>query len=120
MTRKLYEIAADIVEAQATMIEMPPDSLEQALSKVFVTLQRMKIAEDGGFLLDQAKPSEEPGQEVVSVDPKSSIHENKVICLSQTRPLPRWPQGRSTFPGRFYPQAGWVVLPKDGQFQERP
>ena len=81
MPRKLYEIAADIVEAQATMGQMTPDALEQALSTVFVTLQRMKMAEDGGFLFDQAKPSEEPLQERVSLDPKSSIQEDKVICL---------------------------------------
>lgn len=81
MPRKLYEIAADIVEAQATMNQMTPDALEQALSTVFVTLQRMKMAEDGGFLFDQAKPSEEPVQKGVPLDPKSSIQEDKVICL---------------------------------------
>jgi predicted transcriptional regulator len=87
MTRKLYEIAADIIEAQASMIEMSPDSLEQALSTVFVTLQKMKMAEDGGFLLDQAKPSEEPVQEGVPVDPKSSIQEDKVICLECSKEM---------------------------------
>jgi predicted transcriptional regulator len=81
MPRKLYEIAADIIEAQATMGPMTPDALEQTLSRVFVTLQRMKMAEDGGFLLDQAKPSEEPIQEEVPVDPKSSIQDDKIICL---------------------------------------
>jgi hypothetical protein len=55
MTRKLYEIAADIVEAQASFAQMSPDSLEQVLSRVFVTPQPMKMAEDAGFLLDQAK-----------------------------------------------------------------
>ncbi len=87
MTRKLYEIAADIIEAQAEIGPMTPDALEQALSTVFVTLQRMKIAEDGGFLLDQAKPSEEPVQEEVPVDPKSSIQEDKVICLECSKEM---------------------------------
>ena len=82
MIRKLYEIAADIVEAQASFAQMSPESLEQALSTVFVTLQRMKMAEDGGFLLDTAKPSEQfveegPGK----IDPKGSIQEDKVTCL---------------------------------------
>jgi predicted transcriptional regulator len=81
MTRKLYEIAADIIEAQAEIGPMTPEALEQALSTVFVTLQRMKMAEDGGVLLDEIKPSEEPVQEEVPVDPKSSIQEDKVICL---------------------------------------
>jgi predicted transcriptional regulator len=82
MTRKLYEIAADIIEAQASMIEMSPESLEQTLSTVFVTLQKMKIAEDGGFILDQAKPPEEPVEGIPEIsDPKMSIQEDKVICL---------------------------------------
>jgi len=80
MTRKLYEIAADIIEAQAEIGPMTPDALEQALSKVFVTLQRMKMAEDRGVLLDEAEVSEG----AVPVDPKSSIQEDKVICLECT------------------------------------
>jgi predicted transcriptional regulator len=82
MNRKLYEIAADILEAQASMVEMSPESLEQTLSTVFVMLQKMKIAEDGGLILDVMKPAGEP-IEVVSekIDPKDSIQEDKVICL---------------------------------------
>jgi predicted transcriptional regulator len=81
MTRKLYEIAADIIEAQATIGPMTPDALEQALSKVFITLQRMKMAEEGGVVLDETKP-ETPAEEIPEkFDPKSSIQENKVICL---------------------------------------
>jgi len=42
----------------------------------------MKMAEDGGFLLDQPKPEEEsPVEKGVLDDPKKSIQENKVICL---------------------------------------
>jgi len=48
VTRKFYEIAADIIEAQASFAQMSPDSLEQALSTVFVTLQRMKLAKLAG------------------------------------------------------------------------
>jgi predicted transcriptional regulator len=82
MTRKLYEIAADIIEAQASMVEMSPESLEQTLSTVFVTLQKMKVAEDGGFLLDQAKPDGELVEEISEkIDPADSIQEDKVICL---------------------------------------
>ena len=84
MIRKLYEIAADIVEASASFVQMALHSLEQALSTFVVTLQKMKMAEDGGVvLLDQAKPSEEkPVEEVPKkVDPKQSIQEDKIICL---------------------------------------
>jgi hypothetical protein len=47
MTRRLYEIAADIIEAQANINPMTPDAHEQTLSKVFTSLQKMKMAEDG-------------------------------------------------------------------------
>jgi len=82
MIRRLYEIAADIVEAQASFAQMSPESLEQALSTVFVTLQRMKQAEDGGFLLDVAKSPEQLLKEAPEkIDSKGSIQEDKVICL---------------------------------------
>ena len=85
MTRKLHEIAAEILEAQESLGDMSLDSLEQALSKVFATLlQRIKMAKDGGVLLDQAKPPEQqPAQESISkkTDAKSSIRRDKVICL---------------------------------------
>jgi predicted transcriptional regulator len=80
MTRKLYEIAADIIEAQATMGPMTPDALEQALSRVFITLQRMKMAEDGGVLMDETQ-QETPEETPEKIDPKSSIQEDRVICL---------------------------------------
>jgi predicted transcriptional regulator len=82
MARKLYEIAADIIEAQASFTQMSPDSLEQSLSTVFMTLQKMKMAEDGGLVFDQAKPPEGPVEEVSEkIDPRKSIQEDKVICL---------------------------------------
>ena len=81
MPRKLYEIAADIIEAQATTGPMPPDALEQALPKVFITLQRMRMAEDGGVLLDETKPEVLAEEIAEKIDPKHSIQEDKVICL---------------------------------------
>jgi predicted transcriptional regulator len=83
MTKKLYEIAADIIVAQASLVEMNPDVLAQSLSKVFIELQRMKMAEDGETLLDQGISSEEKPVQVISemIDPQKSIQEDKVICL---------------------------------------
>jgi predicted transcriptional regulator len=40
----------------------------------------MKMAEDGGVLMDEKKP-ESPEEIPEKIDPKSSIQENKVICL---------------------------------------
>jgi predicted transcriptional regulator len=86
MNRKLYEIAADIIEAQASIGQMTPDNLAQSLESVFITLQRMKMAEDGGVLIDQVKSSEETvAQQEVSqeqeIDPKKSIQNDKIVCL---------------------------------------
>jgi predicted transcriptional regulator len=84
MTRKLHEIIADIIEAQGPFEHMSLDSLEQTLSALLVSFQRMKKAEDCEFLLEQARPLEEAVQEEVPemmIDAKESIQEDKVICL---------------------------------------
>jgi len=84
MAKKLVEIAADIVQAQASVGHMSPTDIEQTLMRTFVTLQRMQTAEEGGLSLEQARGAEEglaeeKPQERMS--PQDSIREDKVICL---------------------------------------
>lgn len=84
MVKSLLEIAAEIVQAQASVGPMTPDAMELALSRTFVTLQKMKMAEDGGFVLDLSKMSEDlPLEEKAkeSMDPRDSIQNDKIICL---------------------------------------
>jgi predicted transcriptional regulator len=97
MTKKLYELATELMLEQASIERMSPQELEQGLSTVFITLQRMKLAEEGGVLLDQltqalqatapvekASPpvqEELPAAPPAPVDAMESIKEDFVLCL---------------------------------------
>lgn len=84
MTRKLFEIASDIVQAQASLGQMAPDDIQVALTKTFITLQKMKRAEEEGVALEQAKPVEEVQPEekpTGKIKPSDSIQNDKIICL---------------------------------------
>jgi predicted transcriptional regulator len=84
MARKLLEIAASIVKAQASVNKISPEEIEQTLMKTFLVLQRMQNAEQHGVLLlsggdpDPGAPEEKPPEPVT---PKDSIRENRIICL---------------------------------------
>lgn len=83
MARKLVEIAAAIVKAQASVGKISPEEIEQTLMKTFLVLQRMQSAEQQGLLLDS--PEEATAilqeQQPESTDPRESIRENKIVCL---------------------------------------
>lgn len=82
--RKLLEIAAEIVQAQASVGQMSADNIEQALVKTFTTLQRMQRAEEKGILLERGVGIEEmPAEEaaLAKKEPRESILDDKIICL---------------------------------------
>ncbi len=82
--RKLLEIAAEIVQAQASVGQMSAENIEQALLKTFSTLQRMQRAEEKGILLERGGGADEmPAEEaaVVKKEPRESILDDKIICL---------------------------------------
>jgi predicted transcriptional regulator len=84
MGRKLLEIAAGIVKAQAGVCKISPEEIEQTLMKTFLVLQRMQGAEEQDVLLDmmEAAPAEAVPERPVPVpDPRDSIRENKITCL---------------------------------------
>ncbi|MBP8646254.1 MAG: MucR family transcriptional regulator [Syntrophobacteraceae bacterium] len=84
MTRRLLEIAADIVQAQATVAQMTADQIELALLRTFGTLQKMQKAEDEGTLLDQPRIVEESIPKDITperLEAKDSIQEDKIICM---------------------------------------
>ena len=84
MEKKLLEIAADMVKAQVSSGVMSSDDIELALTRTFMTLQRMQKAEEGGLQLDLSKPSGETSPESKApgtIDPKDSIQNDKIICL---------------------------------------
>ncbi len=83
--RKLLDIAAEIVQAQASVGQMSAELIEQALIKTFSTLQRMQRAEEKGILLDRSVAGEEVLLEEESApakkEPRESILDDKIICL---------------------------------------
>ncbi len=84
MARKLLEIAASILKAQASVSRISPEEIERILMKIFFVLQRMQKAEKMMVMLEtgeqspQTGPREKPPGPVSAAD---SIRENKVICL---------------------------------------
>lgn len=85
MARKLLEIAASIVKAQASVGKISPQEIEQNLMKIFLTLQRLQDAEQQGILFESAYESAAqiaPQEKVLQpATPKDSIRENRIMCL---------------------------------------
>jgi predicted transcriptional regulator len=82
--KKLLDIAAEIVHAQASVGQMSADQIEQALVKTFSTLQRMQRAEEKGVALEAVSPAEEAAVEEAAParkDPRESIQDDKIFCL---------------------------------------
>lgn len=81
--KKLLDIAAEIVQAQASVAQMSAELIEQSLIKTFSTLQRMQKAEEKGLFLDGGATEEISVEEsgVAKKDPRESIQDDKIICL---------------------------------------
>ncbi len=90
MNRTLLELAADIIQAQASHTRMSPDEIAEALTKTFETLQKIKTAEESNEEIrniqtvpgsPETKKEQEETEKKIPVDPKDSIQRTKVICL---------------------------------------
>ncbi len=84
MQKKLLEITAEIVQAQATVSKMSPEEIELTLVRTFATLQRIQAAEEGGKSLESGGSAEELRADEKPADMIArlgSIQENKVVCL---------------------------------------
>lgn len=84
MTRKLIEIAADLVQTQAGSKSMTAEELSASLRQVFQTLQDMQKSETTGTALAMPVVTGEPSSPEMApkaLDPKESIQNDKVICL---------------------------------------
>lgn len=81
--KKLLDIAAEIVQAQASVAQMSAEQIEQTLIKTFSTLQRMRLAEETGLLLDGVAPGAMPVAESgpEPVQPRQSIQDDRIVCL---------------------------------------
>ncbi|HYA43345.1 MAG TPA: MucR family transcriptional regulator [Syntrophobacteraceae bacterium] len=80
--KKLLDIAAEIVQAQASVGQMSAEQIEQSLIRTFSTLQRMQRAEEKGVFLDR-DIAEESGVEaqLARKEPRESIQDDKITCL---------------------------------------
>ena len=81
--KKLLDIAAEIVQAQASVGQMSAEQIEQSLIKTFSTLQRMQRAEEKGILLDRGGAEEEAAEEaqLAKKEPRDSIQDDRIVCL---------------------------------------
>ncbi len=81
--KKLLDIAAEIVQAQASVGQMSAEQIEQSLIKTFSTLQRMQKAEEKGLFLDRAGAEEEivDQAQAAKKEPRESIQDDKIVCL---------------------------------------
>jgi predicted transcriptional regulator len=83
MSKRLVEMAAEIVQAQASKSSMSSDEIVSSLKEVFSALSSMKCAESQDMNLEEITVGEAlvapAGPQVT--DPMDSIQENKIICL---------------------------------------
>ncbi len=83
MNKKLLEIAADLVQAQAANTRMSGEEMEAALMRTYNTLVKMQLAEQEGKTLEAVSMPTEQAEESVpqTPEPAKSIQRNKVVCL---------------------------------------
>lgn len=81
--RKLLDIAAEIIQAQASVGQMSAEQIEQSLIKTFSTLQKMQRAEDKGIMLDSDAAEDVSTEEaaLAKKEPRDSIQDDKIVCL---------------------------------------
>jgi predicted transcriptional regulator len=82
MSKKLIEIASEIIQTQVALSPMSAQEIVSSLRQVFSTLQELQKAEAVQAEIPDAQdngPSE--GKAVEQLSPKDSVQENKVICL---------------------------------------
>jgi len=83
MSKKLIEIASELVQSQVSLSSMSASEITSSLRQVFRTLQDLQKAEVGEFDIGvtdsaQGTPPEEASKQI---KPENSILDNKVICL---------------------------------------
>ncbi len=84
MSRKLLEMAAGLLQAQALNRPMTTDEIVTSLTNVFSALMSMRKSESDGQCFDdgdQAGMMSEKESSSAKIEPKDSIQDDKVICL---------------------------------------
>ena len=78
MSKKLIEIASEIVQTQVSLTSMSGADIAASLRQVFSTLQELEKAETGGIEL---APTAAEEVAATKLSPANSIQNDKVICL---------------------------------------
>ena len=86
MSKKLVEIASEIVQTQVSLTPMSAVEIASSLRQVFVTLHELQKAEtvENKFELDQPAAGtgiETAPEQKSALTPQGSIQNDKVICL---------------------------------------
>ncbi len=83
MAKRLLEIAAAIVKAQASVGRISSEEIEQSLTNTFLVLRRMQNAEAQDELLEPeiVVAQKSAAKKPEFLDPKDSIRESKIVCL---------------------------------------
>ncbi len=83
MTKKLIEIASEIVQAQVSLAPMKAAEITSSLRQVFVTLYELQKTQTAGIDLAPAAEvaGEAPVEKKPMLTPQDSIQDDKVICL---------------------------------------
>jgi predicted transcriptional regulator len=84
MNKKLLELAAELVQAQASNARMSAEEIETALMRTYNTLLKMQVAEQEGKSVEIAAIPGEGAEEAAAtqaLDPSKSIQKSKVVCL---------------------------------------
>ena len=82
MTKKLIEIASEIVQTQASLTALSGADIASSLRQVFSTLMELQKAEAGEIALPKIQESMSAEETTLkALTPRDSIQENKVICL---------------------------------------
>ena len=80
MTKKLIEIASEIVQTQVSVTPMSGADITASLRQVFSTLHELEKAETAGIGIEFAQPLAEEAA-ATKLSPADSIQNDKVICL---------------------------------------
>jgi predicted transcriptional regulator len=80
MTKKLIEIASEIVQTQVSLTPMSGAEIASSLRQVFITLHELQKVETAGIGIEFTQPAAEEVS-AVKLSPADSIQNDKVICL---------------------------------------
>jgi len=71
MAKSLYELAAEIVSAQAAVSKLTPEEINELIRKTYESLKSVKCDEEGSVV--ETAP--------LAMDPKKSIKQATITCL---------------------------------------